>query len=533
MTYAGTTLTLPLGTEGLTGSESLTILRPTQLVEARNVRFQDGLVQKENGSDKYNSAAISGAPTIVAGWDWWPTATVQRMIVLTDDNELLRDTGDGLFGTTLATGVNVANVPFFVEGGKEASANNRKLFFFNGNQAPRVLSGDGVTVGNLATPAADWTGTDQPGFGAIHVGRLWAAGNANDPYRVYYSNPADHEDFTGAGSGSISVYPGEGEYLTAIVPYKIANNDILLAFKYPRGVYLIDTSDVTVTNWRVSRITDAVGLLAIQGWALIGNDDALVWIDPNGHFRAATSLQEFGNVRSNDLGHASTIAPFIRQATDLGRMDKARLVYYAHKNEVHVCLTSPLQTVHDRRLMIDFNGETPRFQMSDHDINESIWLRKDSDNIQRLMIGDDAGFVWELDQPNKNQDGLPFEASVRTTDTDFAFADPSFATRRKNGQFLEMIFERTDAVSTVLVDVFWDFVYHETLIFTTRANGAPFGTFTLDVDKLGPIDAGNRSKVRLHGGGRRFAMRPYVNEIDGDFRMAGARISFTLGAERE
>ena len=202
MSYDGDVIELPM-LGGLTGTRNQALIRPDQLIAARNVSFDTGTIRKMGGALKYNDTAITGDPTVIGGWDWIPSANVQRMVVVLDDGTIKKDSGAGTFPTTLASGLTVTDtVPTFVEGGKETAANNRKLFIFTGKNAVQMLDGDGATTAAIATPPADWSAANQPTCGANHEGRIWGAGNANDPHRVYYSTQTNHADFTGSGSGA-------------------------------------------------------------------------------------------------------------------------------------------------------------------------------------------------------------------------------------------------------------------------------------------------------------------------------------------
>src|SRR4029450_1520060 len=93
-------------------------VRPDQLIEASNVSYEGGTLQKEPGALRYN-AALAGAPAILGGWDWWPDTSTQRMVILTSAGTLLKDAGLGTFPVTLKTGLTTAGgVPVFGEGGE-------------------------------------------------------------------------------------------------------------------------------------------------------------------------------------------------------------------------------------------------------------------------------------------------------------------------------------------------------------------------------------------------------------------------------
>lgn len=239
MAYTGQIAPIPLGQDGMNGTDNLDLMLPEQKEDLLNTSLAYGGVTKDGGSTKFNASALGAPSPIIAGYDYWPDTGTQRTIALTSNGSAFKDTGAGTFGVTLASGKSwtTTTVPVFVESGKEAAANNKKLFIFTGTDQVQVLSGDGATTSNIgANRPADWA-TLFPICGANHNARLWGAGNSSDPHRLYYSLATDHEDFTSAGAGTVAVFPGEGQKIVAIASFY----GILLVWKFPRGLYLVDS----------------------------------------------------------------------------------------------------------------------------------------------------------------------------------------------------------------------------------------------------------------------------------------------------
>ena len=322
MSYTGSILPISVGHGGHVGTRDQQSIGPDKLLIARNIMYDGLTLTKEGGTSKYNSSAISGTPSVLGGHDWWPVAGTQRMVVVLSDGTIKKDTGAGDFAVTLASGLTVSSiVPLFVEGGKEAAANNRKLFVFTGVNAVQVLAADGATTAALATPPADWTGANQPTFGFIHNGKLWGGGNANDPHRLYYSIATNHEDMTGAGSGSLSIYPGEGEKLVGAVSFK----GLIVAWKYPKGIYIIDTNDATAANWTIRPHSRKIGGVGPRAMVEVDND-ILFW-DPAGNLHLLSAVQEFGDTSSSNLGKVNDISSFIKDNFNFARLGFIRGVY--------------------------------------------------------------------------------------------------------------------------------------------------------------------------------------------------------------
>lgn len=526
--YSGHIFEIPIGQGGLVGTKNQSSISPDKLIIARNIAYDGGNLRKEGGAVKYNASALSGVPTVIGGWDWWPTSGVQRSVIVTSAGNILKDSGSGTYPTTLASGLTVAgSVPMFVEAGKEAAANNRKLFIFTGQNAVRVLSADGATATALATPPADWTGSSQPSFGLSHEGRVWGGGNLNDPHRLYYSTTTNHEDFTGAGSGSISIYPGEGERLVCALSFK----GLIIAWKYPAGTYIVDTTDPAVANWKVSRLSNSVGSVSSRSACVVDND--IVFVDGAGNFQLLSAVTEFGDMASINISKNADVSQFVKDNFNLGLLTNVRSVYYSAKREAHFAVAGLGSSINNVRFVLDLNRQDVfRFRYSDRDICESLWLRKDSTTaIQKPVVGDNAGFVWLLDQEVKSKDGLGYSSAFQTPYMDFGWIDPKLSTVRKLGQFLEVVVEPTGAWN-ISVDIYWDGTLVQTLTFNMGITGSTIGSFVLGTDSLAGDQILNRRK-RIVGSGRRISIAGRNSGAGEDFAVGRLYLHANAGDERQ
>lgn len=525
--FQGQIFEIPVGQGGLVGTRNQALIQPDQLIVARNLSYEGGVLRKEGGASKYNSAVISGAPTVVGGWDWWPTTSLQRMVVALSDGTLKKDSGAGTFPTTLASGLTISGtVPVFVEGGKEAAANNRKLFIFTGLNQVRVLSGDGVVANTIATPPADWAAAF-PTFGFVHMltGRLVAGGNSNDPHRLYYSTAANHEDFTGAGSGSLAVYPGEGERIVGAIAFK----GVVIVWKFPVGIYVVDTRDPDSTKWTINRLTLGTGGVSPLGAAITDND--VVFLDAAGNFQLLSSVNEFGDFMSNNISRVTNVYSFVQDNFNFSQFNTVRAVYYAAKRELHFAMAGLGSSVNNVRFVLDMNMPNRfRFRYSDRDVCASMWLRKDASNVQRLLVGDNAGFVWNLDQTNKDKAGAGYSGAFQTSHMDFSWVDPKLGTVRKIGQFLEVLVAPTGNWN-LTVDVIWDGTLVQTVTFNMGVTGAALGSFTLGTDRLAGDQILNR-KRRIVGSGRRLSLAGVNSGAGEDFALARFFLHCLIGDER-
>jgi hypothetical protein len=448
------------------------------------------------------------------------------------------DNGGTTFATTLKSGLNAStSVPQFVAGGKEAAANNRKLFIFTGGDDPvQVISGDGAVTANLATPPSDWSAGNRPTFGVIHDQRLWAGGNANDPHRVYCSTLTSHEDFTSAGSGSLSIFPGVGRKIVRSISFK----GLLVVFKWPAGIYAVNTLDPSNSNWTTSVISETIG--AAGPGAVLPIEDDVLFMDPQGNFHLLSAVTQYGDLGSKNLSNGGGgqgpesvhMDDFARVNFNFSKLYRAQSVYYPSKSEAHFALTTGTETENKLRVVLDFttgNPSRPRFYTSSRDVCESLWSRQDADGVPRPMFGDADGFAWSLDQATRSKDGTGYTGSFQSGHDDLSWVDKVLATKVKNGRFLELTVDRKGDYD-LTVAVIWDGVGVQVVTFNMGSSGSALGVGMLGSMVLGASAALNR-KRRIVGGGRRLSLNCFNSGVGQDFAVSRFILHFQVGDERK
>ena len=519
---------IPLGPDGLWGSRNYATTPVTCLIDANNVDYYGGIITKEPGALQFSTATtiLATTDTIRNGIDWWPTASSQEPVIVAASGALRRDAGSGTFTTTMASGLVFGSTtpPMFVEGGKESAARNRKLFLFTGQQQVKVVSGSGAAAAtNLSKPASDWSAGNYPTFGFVCYDRLFVMNCSSNPHMVYYSTPVDHEDFTGAGSGTFLVYPGQGQFLMAGVEFK----GFIILWKYPRGIYWIDMRDPDPNNWNMGTQSTHIGLAGPLAWCMV--DDDILFLDQSGQLNAISRITPETYAAQN-VSDKKQMRDFIANNIDTTRLWDARMVYYAYKREVHIALTGTGSTVNNRRLIVDLNQPgNPRFRWADRDTCTALWLQQDSSKIERPFIGDDTGRIYRLDYDSKVKGSSGYNATFQTAHTDLSHLDPALATRSKDGHFIDLTYESVGAYY-LYIDVYWDEMFEAT--YTVRmgatSSGFPY-TFPFTFAQRGRLQ---HTRIRITGSGRRFSMvcrNPNANE---DFKLSAAWLGFTPGDER-
>lgn len=421
-------VSIPLAGRGLSGVRDPAKVKTGDLALANNVDFTVGnLLQKDGGSTKINAVAITGAPKITCGFDWWPTASTQRRVIATDDGNLYKDDMTGAFATNLATGLTINTKTQMVEAGAELAGNNRKLFIFNGADAVQVLDADAATTAGISGGAAEWSGINHPSFGFLFRNALIAGGAANDGHRIYGSQTSDHETMTAGDSYTVNVYPGEGQRLVS----GIAAMGRAYLFKYPTGIYWMNDVDASAANWYVQPATRQFGVANTPHAVTQVDDGTVAFISNTGNI---VLMQETAGALSGvqfiDLTKTLNLRTYLKNNFNLARLPFTQVRWYEDKNQLHVLMADQSSLTEDRRLVLDFNEENTRVSVVTKDTNSSIWMELDSDNIGRPIAGDNVGFVRKLDQISRTVDGTAYSTTLQTVPTDFSDINPEYMAKK-------------------------------------------------------------------------------------------------------
>jgi hypothetical protein len=488
-------------------------------------------------------ADIVGGDTplpIIAGTSWAAGVGLNEDVVVTSNGAVFADpVRDGTFSNQVASGLNAVRdpPPYFCIGGGEVVGQPRKMFLFSSVNQVQARPG----VGNFApitTPPADWAGAGNfPTFGCVHVQRMFGGGNASDPHRLYYSMTTDHQVYTGGSgagaAGTIPIYPGQGERLVGAYSIRGA----LILWKYPLGIYVLITQDPDPTTWSVEVLSRSVG--GVNGDAIIQVENDLLYVDRSGAIHSLTATNDFGDFNTSNVSEVGNMQPFFKDNINRGKLQRAKALWYSNKRQAWFFMPRSNSDVPDIRIQLAFptlqqqqqTGPTPRFFMSRRDSANAIWLRPDNtDGLLKPTIGSEDGCIYQLDDDARNKKGVGYPIQFSTASTDLSFVNPALATKQKNGQFLEIVYE-PEGEWDLLVDTFWDDIYTETLAFTMGGAGGVLGSFVLDSDLLGA--AGIReSRRRVAGSGRRFKITCTNDGVNQNVSLAEFHLSFTVGDER-
>lgn len=513
---------IPLGLNGLSGA----LNKAGQigfLDKTESVSFRFNALGKAPGATKLNSASFGASVIVRAGVFYLPDPNTKRHVVFLSDGRLLKLDAAGATLATLATGLADSENAVFVRGGKEGAALNTKLFLFSGDNQVKVLSGDGTTVSNIATPPADWT-SNFPTSGFVFEGRLCGFGNSNDPHRLYFSTQTNHEDFTSAGSLNMAVFPGEYSGLTAAVP--VLKGVVL--FKSPRGIYFLDAKDPASNNWRVYKLSDGPGVFSQRAVTVFAGN--ILFVGTDGHIYMM-SLNENQGVSIVSLTRDNRIYErlyFTGESLDKSKVKTARMVSYEINQEVVACFDAV--TGGSMGVWVDPSENAPRFRVSSRDDAVSLWVDQDGD----LFFGDRGGFVWKLEKEVYGKDGQGYEFRAKTQEYDFSHLDANLASRAKNWAFLEIDFYPVDTAN-ISITPWMDGVAGDSVVVSVSSSEMDrLGSFILGTSRLSsglaalPVQT---QKVRITGQSRRIALE-FSNTSDKAISISRVLVHFNAADER-
>lgn len=247
------------------------------LKQADNVLYElDGSPHKVGGTIRYNSSAIDSGVTVTGLTDFFTTtgSRVQKRMAMAG-TQLYKDDLDGTWDS-IRTGLETGAHPAF------ATFNDDLLVASDSNaDVPLTWNGSEATAQDLAGSPPNFA------FMVTHRGRMWAAGVASNPSRLYYSGSGNHEDWTGSGAGSIDIDPNDGDRITGLYSHK----NELFVFKGPNvgSVHRVTGSSPTGSDaFARAPFVTGVGSVNHNG-ILRANDDVLFPSDAGIHSLAVTA----------------------------------------------------------------------------------------------------------------------------------------------------------------------------------------------------------------------------------------------------
>lgn len=380
------------------------------LVDAVNVYFElDGGPHKIGGTSKLNAAAMESGAAIRGLFDYWrqgTSASPTQKRVAYASTKILADAADGTF-VAIKTGLEDEKVPCF-------TVFNDNLIMSSDSTVDVPMTYDQTTVTTLGGSPPNFS------FSCVHKNRVWAAGDATLPSRLYYSAQLNAADWTSATSGHIDIDPSDGDRITAIASHK----DDVWVFKgpYKGSIHRITGSSNTGAD-SFNRVTFINGIGAVSHNTLFKFRDDLgfMWSDGTVHSLAATAA--YGDFNESALSRP--IHRAIREHLNLTYLPRAWAATDVSRSQV--CFAWPIDgsTVPNYIVMMDFSRQTVWW---------ALWPALNARCVARVidatqnsqpnvMVGGNDGYVRKTNVANRAIDGATaITAYVTTPATNYGSA---------------------------------------------------------------------------------------------------------------
>ena len=217
-----------------------------------------------------------------------------------------------------------------------------------------------------------------------------------------------------------------------------------------------------------------------------------------------------------DVLRNSRAAKYVRDYMQASGILVRQAVYYEYKKLCFFTYQSSAGLLGDRMLVIDFNQENPRILWYDKDQANCLGLSRGyTDQLLRPFYGSEDGFIYLMDQEDRNVAGDGYEFEFMTPHMDFhqmsslqtGYQTSDMGQKNKHYDMLTIEFEQTGNW-TLNLDIYIDGRFSETLqcgMATKQGLGAGF---TLGVDRFysgGP----DKINLPLHGMGKTIAIHGY------------------------
>lgn len=528
MSYVGQVLSIPFGQGGLHTDDPQDDIPITDLISARNVTYQNGVLEKAPGSRRWNASALPSG--ILAAWDYWPNDSTQRLIVVCRNGKVYRFTDAYNFSEVTATGtapvtLNISKQVHILEAGQEIANGPKKIFIFTGVSPVQVISGDGTTRHNLTKvdstsgDASDWSGTSHPSFGWIHRGRIFAVGNISFPHQVYTCNPSDHEDFnTSLQIVTYNVNPGEHDGNFTGFVYK--GKCFLL--KSRSGLYGLVEPEGVLSNSYFQKINSDFGAASIHSY-VPALDDALV-ANSTGSITSMAAAFQLGDIKSADVLRQLRSEQYMRDTTNQGALSGRWGIYYEDKKQVYYTYQSSGGIKNDRILCIDFSRGKPMVSWYEKDQPNCLGLMRDVLRVPRPFYGSDDGYIYLLDSVDRNVAGAGYLGEFQTPHVGFG------SEKNKLFDFLEVVYEPLGQWD-LTAEIYIDGVYRETLRFP-MAYGDLLDSFELDTDQLS-TRVPRSIRKQIHGMGRRISVKGSNSGSGENFRIQKLNVYLRPAGEEQ
>jgi len=478
------------------------------LLECLNNTFElNGGTHKIGGTTRAHSNAVASGGTVTGLFDFWRHSggsAVRKLVIHAGANCYAADLGSEF--SSIGSGLSSGAVP---------SYETFDDFLIIGSTGDVPKSYDQTTFQNLAGSPPNFA------FSETHKNRLWAAGVATAPSKLYYSALLDPEDWTGSGSGAIDIDPNDGDAITALASHK----DNLWVFKGPNkgSIHRIVGSAPTGGD-SFGRVTFVRGMGAAAHNTMFRFKDDLGFMWSDGSIHSLNATAAYGDFNESALSRP--INNWIREHINGNRLKNMWAMHDSVRGYVLFAISIDTSSTNNHHLMMDYRFDPPRW---------SHWNAYTSGCVASVIDvgvpspfgGSNDGYVRRLQRSAKSVDG----SAAIPCDTTLPFLH--YANPMNFKQF-------SRAAVGISPKGNYDLIFgwtrddnaEQTESVSQGQGGTVLDSFTLGTDTLAGATYGDRFMSLAEGGEfRQIRYRVASNLVDEDLELHTISASLTRGSD--
>ena len=358
------------------------------LLTANNCLYElDGAPRKVGGTTRINTTAASSIYGFTDAWFQGTAASeIQMQVALCGTTYQKMDALDGTWDS-VKTGLEDSKHPCFEMFKGTASTEILIMTTSSTVDLPQKMNSAG-TASNL--------GGSPPQFSIMvkHQNRLFAAGVASQPSRLYYSESLDPETWSGGGSGSIDIDPGDGDRITGLASHK----NELVTFKGPNRLSIHQITGVTPSTFARVPFVDGVG--AFNQSCIFRVNDDLVFSDSRG-FHSMTATAAFG-----DYVEAFLSRPILKSYQADINLNAMTTIWGANYQARGLAIwTVPASggTAKNVYYVYDYRFQPGRWALwTGYQAANCLGTVLDTNRRKQVLAGDLSGYLYRLNAANNS-----------------------------------------------------------------------------------------------------------------------------------
>lgn len=385
MSFKNKTYRLAFSEGGFNGNDNYDLIPVTSFVSpSRNIALHNGLREKRGGSTKDTATAITASPKCLGiGQHVTAGGTLQTLSAHSDGKVWKNQT------TAIKSGMSQTNRYDFLQVGTN-------VFICDGATSPQVY--DGTNIAAVTTPAADWSGANQPKFMVLHSRgaskRLVAFAPGGNESSWYMSPSGSYQEFV-TGVLKFTGEFGEGSGAVAAIDF----NQDLFIFGRTRTLILND-SDTSTANWGWQRAPWEGG--AAHQKLVIKVDNDVYVMTPDGDIYTVRTAAQVNDYKRASVTRPAFIHRYIANNVDLSKIDEFHVAYDPNIRALLWWVVRTGQTTADTCLVFYVDRPVQEaWSIWDGTDNTVSGFRatasatlKTSTGAYVLKTGDGVGFIW-------------------------------------------------------------------------------------------------------------------------------------------